>query len=169
MSSPKRLSSIPEDVPAWASLLPGYRGYKERELLREDDRAVRDHASAGMRKSADVLRRLSAEHLRHGPDELLKATDWLSVELRTLADATALAPGGYGSLFDRKQVKQEELGQLLALDLDLLRGLLEVEARVSGLEDSVAEPGRFMLVLQALRPRVDSLRSTLERRADLLR
>ncbi|HVP38207.1 MAG TPA: hypothetical protein VMS93_03380 [Candidatus Saccharimonadales bacterium] len=169
MSAPEPVRPAVEGVPAWAGLLPGFRGYKERELLREDDRAVRSRVADELRRGADALRRISADHLRRGPDELLTATDRLSVQLRAMADAVALAPAGYHGLFDRKAFRQRELDQLLSLDLELLQGVRELAARLAALDAAVAEPGRYMLILQGVQPRVQALRGLLDRRAALLR
>jgi hypothetical protein len=156
-------------VPAAAAMLPGYRGYKERDLLREDDRAVREHVAARLRRHSEDLRRIPAGHFHGGAEDLAEATARLSAQLCDLADSVVGGAAAFAALFERRAVGRRDLGQVMAVDLETLRTVQELGARMSALTGAAGAPGRYRLVLQGVLPRVEDVRMLLERRSELLK
>ncbi len=107
--------------------IPGFKGYKQKELLREDDRLVRNHIHSILKKCEEKLR-LSMEDALSGNfpipidrlDKIIKRMNSLSTRIRT-------AVAGYEGLFDRIKVKEEELGKILNLDKTLIEYAEEIE------------------------------------------
>lgn len=101
-------------------VFPGYRGYKEKELVRETDRVVRDKLFRMLRKSLEDLRRLySALVSREGLKEDAKRLESLIYRVDSLAEKTRHAPYGYKPLFHVTKVDEEKLVKILEHDLQL--------------------------------------------------
>ena len=101
------------------SKIPGYKGYKEKEMRREADKLLRDHIYGVLteqrRRIEDVQGDLGIEHIEY-VEQIGKARR----RLQTLADTVHTAAYGYAVLFDAVKVKEEELDALYAFDDDLL-------------------------------------------------
>jgi len=115
--------------------LPGYGGYKEKELARAADKLIRDHI---VQVLSDQLKRLG-EFQRRLLDarviDLLDDVDLALRRLQTLADSVRTATYGYAGVFDAIKVKEAELEQLSQYDASLLDNLEEL----SGAVDSALE------------------------------
>lgn len=110
--------------------IPGYKGYKEKELRREADKLLREKIAGELM----ILRR----RLNEGQMELLSAglikfTDDLEraiMKLQILSDRIKTATYGYSGLFDAVKVKEDHLDALYAFDYRLLEGIPEIAAGV---------------------------------------
>lgn len=101
-------------------VFPGYRGYKEKELLRETDRVVRDELFRRLRRSLEDLRRFySVLVSRGGLSEEVKRVESVIYRLDSLAERTRHAPYGYRPLFHVVKVDEERLSKMLEHDLTL--------------------------------------------------
>jgi hypothetical protein len=108
-----------------AYLVPGYRGYKEKELRREEDARLRGRVLAKLQ----VLRKLIEERLTRLTERTLAAeAEQLDRRLRrveSVADAVRYAPYGFSGFFDVDQVREKTLDRLLEADLLLFQDLDE--------------------------------------------
>ncbi len=111
-------------------LIPGYRGYKKRELLREDDRLVRRYIADLLRESSQNLRQavselvqmlgFQAQYMLQQPYNPIQTLNMLSQQIYDLAGQIEHLEAGYSPSFDRLKVKEEELKKLLELDNGLI-------------------------------------------------
>ena len=160
--------TVRHETPAWMAALPGYRGYKEKELRREDDRILRQRVASLLRRHSDALRVILGTHFRYGPDDLLQVTDHLADRLRSLADAVSSSAYGYDGLFDRQAVREEELDRVREMDREMMRLAVAMEERVLGLSTAAANPRRYMHVWKELQGEAQALSGMLQHRADVL-
>jgi len=116
-------------------VFPGYRGYKEKELIRETDRVVRDRLFKMLRKSLEDLRRsYSVMVSRGGLGEYVKRVESLIYRIDSLAERTRHAPYGYKPLFHATKVDEEKLVKMLEHDLhlaDLINSLNAITSRLT--------------------------------------
>ncbi|MEB3789087.1 MAG: hypothetical protein GSR72_04265 [Desulfurococcales archaeon] len=111
-------------------LVPGYRGYKKRELLREDDRLLRRYVADLLRDASNTLRQASSELVQlHGvqaqmmlqqPGNPVQILNWLTQRIYDVAGQIEHLEAGYSPSFDRIKVKEEELERLLEIDNQLI-------------------------------------------------
>jgi hypothetical protein len=124
-------------------VFPGYRGYKEKELIRETDRVVRDKLFRMLRKSLDDLRRsYSVMVSRGGLGEYVKRVESLIYRIDALAEKTRHAPYGYKPLFHVTKVDEEKLVKMLEHDLqlaDLITSLNSVTGRLAAPDVTAGE------------------------------
>lgn len=114
--------------------IPGYSGYKEKELRREADALLRDHLAkqlAGQLSRAEAV----AGQMLTGPglaqlDEMGKG----NTRLQTLIDRVKTAAQGYAGFFDAVKIKENELDFLYEFDEDMLYQVDEIAAAVDGIQ-----------------------------------
>jgi hypothetical protein len=115
-----------------AYLVPGYRGYKERELRREEDARLRGRVLAKLQivkaLIEDRLGRLSEQSLDSGAEAL----DRRLRRLEGVSDAVRYAPYGFSGFFDAEKVREETLEKILETDLLLFQDLDETVERLRG-------------------------------------
>jgi hypothetical protein len=107
-----------------ASYIPGYHGYKEKEVRRETDRLVRATASGFMARALDEYRRpLAALDL---PASDRDSADSIMARLDTVRERTARAVAGYSGIFDAVKVLEPRLDKLVELDSNLVESSQEL-------------------------------------------
>ncbi|GAB4245926.1 MAG: hypothetical protein Kow00129_06020 [Thermoleophilia bacterium] len=113
-----------------AENIPGYRGYKQKELRREADRLQRDYVAERLELARRRIEELELALSRMGDLDLLGFVDTTARKLRTVKDRFAYADYGYAGLFDAVKVDEQILDRLYEFDADL-----QAEAR--GVEELV--------------------------------
>ena len=115
-----------------AYLVPGYRGYKEKELRREEDARLRGRVLAKLQLIRGLLEerigRLAEQSLDSGVEQLERRLR----RVEGVADAVRYAPYGFSGFFDAEQVREETLEQLLETDLLLFQDLDDAVERLRG-------------------------------------
>ncbi|MGA1975403.1 MAG: hypothetical protein ABSG92_07180 [Conexivisphaerales archaeon] len=101
-----------------ATYIPGYRGYKEKEIRRETDRLVRSTAAGFLAKALDEYRRPLASLALPAPDR--DSADSIMARLDTIRERTARAVAGYAGIFDAVKVVEGKLDKLVELDGSLV-------------------------------------------------
>jgi hypothetical protein len=125
-----------------AKKIPGYSGYKEKELRREADALLRQQLAA---KLAEQLTRAEdmARQMLTGPGlTQLAEMGKGNTRLQTLIDKIKTAAQGYAGFFDAVKVKEDQLDQLYEFDRNLLDRVEALSAALdtlqSGLDSSNA-------------------------------
>jgi hypothetical protein len=115
-----------------ANLIPGYSGYKERERLREEDRAVRASIARNLGIVMGRMERALKQVARNLPPGELEEADEILRALGRHRDRIRFAPGGYASLFARNGIDAPELDGLVTLDAGLYAVLEELDRLAGG-------------------------------------
>ena len=107
-------------------LIPGYRGYKKREMLREDDKLLRTYVADILRQASQTLQQAAnelvqalgfqAQMLLQQPGNPISTLNQLASRLYNLAGHVEHQEAGYAPSFNRLKVKEEELQKLLEID-----------------------------------------------------
>lgn len=150
------------------TLIPGYTGYKERERLRDEDRALREEVVRQLglvmgrieRGLAACIRRLSPAEVEEA-DGILRA-------LGRHRDRIRFAPAGYASLFARRKIERMELEGLLALDTALWAALEELD-RVAAEWDLSTRHGESHWPSANVKDALRELEDVLDERESYLR
>lgn len=127
-----------------AENIPGYRGYKEKELRREADKLQRDYVAERLEAARQKIEDLELALSRAGNLDLLGYIDTTARKLRTVKDRFAFADYGYAGLFDAVKVDESVLDKIYEYDVRL-------QEQAQGVED----------VIDALRSDSPSLRSDI--------
>ena len=120
-------------IESFLGKIPGYRGYKEKEMRREADKLLRDALARRLeeqwRRLPDVQKRLLSSGQILWLDDIESAT----MQLQTLIDRLKTASYGYAGFFDAVRVKEDELDQLYDFDLTLNDEVDQIAAAVDQL------------------------------------
>ncbi|GAB6944268.1 hypothetical protein JCM14467A_10500 [Vulcanisaeta sp. JCM 14467] len=102
-------------------MVPGFRGYKVKDLIRQDDFLVRKTAASMLEEALGFVERAEEEVARNNPfDPLIQQYETLLSDLRTLISEVWGAPTGDAGMHDRFKVFPENLERLVEYDLKLI-------------------------------------------------
>ena len=116
-----------------ARKIPGYSGYKEKEMRREADSLLRDKIAKAFGDQVQRLIELQGELVAGGKIELLEQATALEDAVRrlqTFVDRIKRAAQGYAGFFDAVKVKEEQLDALYEFDNSLLTRIGAVTSAV---------------------------------------
>jgi len=152
-----------------ASYVPGYAGYKQKELRRESDALVRRHVSSVLSsaKAKMALTPTAARAVAANPDAryLWDSTKALFDRVVQRIDK---APEGYSGFYDLVKVDEAALDEIYRMDLALVEKAGEVAKLVD--EISAAQPGSdaWTQKLQALSAALSQLDSAIDERSNFI-
>ncbi len=100
-------------------IIPGFHGYKQKELIREDDKLVREKVAAIIDDARRELEKTLNRCLLLNC-EFLEAIDRIRKKALMVAERIRHSEYGYSGYFDRVKIREEELERLLEYDSKLL-------------------------------------------------
>ncbi|MFP3241156.1 MAG: hypothetical protein RXQ94_08490 [Caldivirga sp.] len=102
-------------------MVPGFRGYKVKDLIRQDDFLVRKAAAQMLEEARGIIESNEAIIAQSNPfDPLIQQYEALLIELRKLISEVYNAPLGDAGMHDRFKVYPEDLERLVEYDLKLI-------------------------------------------------
>jgi len=145
--------------------IPGYKGYKEKELRREADRLIREHL---LRLLEPAYRDFKSSMINAAGDAALIQSynhtqalfDRVIAKLRT-------ASYGYSGFFDAVKVREAELDKLLEYDWSLVSAVEKLAKTAR--EAAASEPAKLGEALSSLRSELLAFEDLLRRREEILR
>lgn len=99
-----------------AEHIPGYKGYKEKELRREADKLLREYVAERLEAARSKLESVALDATDRGDLQVLSGVDRTGRKLRTIRDKYLYADYGYAGIFDTVKVGDEILDQLYQFD-----------------------------------------------------
>ena len=120
------------------SRIPGFEGYKEKEIRRDADHLVRQHVTRLLQGQHGRLSGLQVELLEAGKFDLLDDIERVGTKVLAVINRLKTASYGYAGLFDAVKVQEEQLEALYRFDHGLLRNVDEIQDAI----DQVAEAVR---------------------------
>ncbi len=124
----------------WQKIIPGYHGYKQKEIRRESDKLVRDQLVKMMQGAKKDLTSIQEEAVESAADLVPKLEDMLT-ELDTFLKKIQYADYGMGGLFDSEKIKEPELEKLIEFDKSMIETVMSLQAGVKELGGGLAEGG----------------------------
>ncbi len=117
--------------------IPGYKGYKEKELRREADQKLREHLAGQLAEQLSQAEDIASQMLT-GPglsqlDEMGKG----NTRLQTLIDKVKTAAQGYAGFFDAVKIKENELDLLYEFDQQMVQQAAEIEAALTSIQSAL--------------------------------
>ncbi len=117
--------------------IPGYRGYKEKELRREADDLLRTQVAAKFDGQRMRLSELQNQLISQAQIEFLDDLERAVMKLQLLIDRIKTASTGYAGLFDAVKVKEEQLDALYEFDNQMLDFVDEVASDVDQVASAI--------------------------------
>jgi len=151
--------------------IPGYHGYKEKELRRESDRLVRMEAVNRLKAAKTSIRRAFANPAmvsKLSEDGTYKF-DALNSRLDRVTQRIDRAVAGYAGMFDAVKVKEDKLDVVIRHDVSLIEKAEEIK---TGSEQiAKTQPGNddWDTAMDALISKVEAFDSLIDERSEILR
>jgi len=141
--------------------VPGFRGYKEKELRRESDKLVRNsiyrRLSGARSDLKEAFQTLSDQHLH----EALAKMDKLVMEIDRVNEKVNHASYGYAGFFNILKIDEEKLEKMLAFDNGLIGHVNKICEEARAFKKEVSQ-GRFEKVMDQIKELNESLDSLEE-------
>ncbi|MBN2003400.1 MAG: hypothetical protein JXA21_08600 [Anaerolineae bacterium] len=148
--------------------IPGYKGYKEKEMRREADKLLRDAIAARMRTVKTQLDGLQQELIGAGKFDLLDETGSAATQLQTFIDRVKTASYGYGGLFDAVRIKEDDLDRVYEFDNALIAYVERIESAIATARESISgEDSRSPILL--IRDLAREANSVFDERVEVMR
>ncbi|MHB8869777.1 MAG: hypothetical protein ACYC6T_06805 [Thermoleophilia bacterium] len=110
-----------------AEHIPGYKGYKNKELRREADKLQREYVAERLEAARLKLEDVALAVTDRGDLQLLAGVDRTGRKLRTIKDRYLYADYGYAGIFDTVKVGEDIIEQLYRFDVQSQEYALHLE------------------------------------------
>lgn len=110
-----------------AEHIPGYKGYKNKELRREADKLQREYVAERLEAARLKLEEVALAVTDRGDLQLLAGVDRTGRKLRTIKDRYLYADYGYAGMFDTVKVGEDIIEQLYRFDVQSQEYALHLE------------------------------------------
>ncbi len=144
-------------------LIPGYKGYRERELRREADKLLRGRLAQHLQDTHKQLTRLEQKLSAQNLFTPLADMQRLSRQLKRLIDRLEHAPYGYAGFLAAVQINEAELERLYQYDLALTENVESLAASAEAL--ATAQPEQWEEALHALEEQIAAFSQLLDERS----
>jgi len=150
--------------------LPGFRGYKEKELRRESDRLIRNHLyqrlSEARKDMKETFQILSENHLQ----EALTDMDHLVMRFDRVSEKINHASYGYAGFFNIVKIEEAKLDKMIQFDTDLFDEVEDI-VKEAGIFKKEASKQNFEKVrnhVTGLNDMLEALEETFEERHEAI-
>ena len=153
-----------------ASFIPGFRGYKEKELRRESDRLIRNHLYMKLSIEKNDLREISQKLADRRYFDVMTDMDRLSAKMDRVVEKVNHAPYGYSGFFDAVKVKEENLDHMIDFDNKLLEGINSLTTEIDAFKADLASgaTSNLKIRVQNVTDKLESLENTFDQRNEVI-
>ncbi|MDW8084457.1 MAG: hypothetical protein RMI49_04590 [Candidatus Caldarchaeum sp.] len=155
-----------------ATYVPGYRGYKEKELRRETDILVRRKVSSVLSEAKSMLNSpLSPSAVRkiaYNPDSKFLFEN-IRAELDKITQRIDKAVAGYAGLFDAVKVREDKLDAVIRHDLNLVEKAESIKTLASQLTASEPDSEEWKAAANNLRSALSEFDRLIDERTKILK
>ncbi len=163
----QRIESAYNKIEEMAKDIPGYKGYKDKEVRREADKLIRLKVARELEQQRGRLNSIEVRLANAGRLGALLVLERSLMRLQLLIDRLKTASYGYAGLFDAIKIGEAELDALYDFDAALLDSVDKVEARI----DEVAAAEEDAEVTKAgseLLEAIEEMNEAFSRRQDVI-
>lgn len=112
------------------NLIPGVKGYREKEARRDTDRRLRRYIADQLDQIRSILEELKSFLTDGSQLKMLARVDTLTKKLLKTADSLRFAAYGYAGFFDAHAIREAELEKIYHYDYELLKQVEEIKSTV---------------------------------------
>jgi hypothetical protein len=149
-----------------AESIPGFDGYREREIRRAGDRLVRDHLVNMLDEQRRQLEQLMGESGTSNI-EITSKIGRTQRRLTVLHDRIDHADYGYTGFFDAVKIDAEELDNLYEYDAALIEDVERMQEILDEIEDAMGDTEKLEQELDEMGMAIDDLERKFKKRKDV--
>ena len=159
--------NLPERI---AAFVPGFRGYKEKEIRRESDKLIRNHLYMKLQIERTDLKDLEQKLADRRYFDVLTDMDRLVAKMDRVVEKINHASYGYSGFFDAVKVKEGNLDSMIAFDNKLLDGINALTAEVDAFKADLSSGATSNLKtrVQNVTDKLESLENTFDQRNEVI-
>ncbi|MEA2089477.1 MAG: hypothetical protein U9O89_01790 [Thermoproteota archaeon] len=150
--------------------LPGFRGYKEKELRRETDRLIRNHLYRKLTDARSDLKNVFQKLSKQRRYEVLTDMDHLVMKFDRVAEKINHASYGYTGFFNVVKVGEGKLDKMIEFDSQLINHVQKIVDETADFKKETAEK-KFEKAgehIEKLDGSLDSLEKTFSERGEVI-
>ena len=147
------------------NIIPGFRGYREKELRRDTDRIEREHLASQLELNKKALNDLADGATRSGALDLINEIETARKRLDKVVARIRYADRGYAGFFDAVKVDETMLARIYEFDLGLIENVAQIRTAAQSAADA---PSGLKAALSMLIEKIDALDARLAERETIL-
>jgi len=148
---------------------PGYRGYKEKELMRETDKLIRDAVFRNMKEASESIRTIYGKTLNDfGLSGEVRLLEKLSMRSDALAEKIRHATHGYSPLMNVLKVEEEALMKLMEFDAHIAEELGELESSIRSVKKEMSGGKVVPEAIRKIENALEALERTFSKRNEAI-
>ena len=150
--------------------IPGYRGYKQKELRREADKLIRSYMYRQLTQTRDDLKVTYQRLVDNKVTDVYQHIDRLVTRLDAVAIQINYASYGYAGFFDAVKINEDELDRMLDYDQKLVDNIRTLSEEVKKTKDEVSNGyfGNVSNNIRSIRSMVDNVDSLMNERKNVV-
>ena len=153
-----------------AAAIPGFRGYKEKEIRRESDRLIRNHLYLKLSDEKTDLREIEQKLADRRYFDVLTDMDRLLAKMDRVVEKVNHAMEGYSGFFDAVKVREESLDHMIDFDNKLMDEIDALGSEIDAFKADLAGgvTANLKTRVQNVTDKLESLESTFDQRNEVI-
>ena len=153
-----------------AAALPGFRGYKEKELRRESDKLIRNHIYMKLSNAKNDLRSIFQKISDRRYLDILSDMDRLMAKIDRVTEKVNHASYGYSGFYDIVKIKEEHLDRMITFDNQLLDSVNSLTADIDVFTAQLLSGDYANLKdrIQVVTDKLEALEDTFDKREEVI-
>ncbi|MGC8911019.1 MAG: hypothetical protein ACP5K8_03000 [Nitrososphaeria archaeon] len=146
------------------SYVPGYHGYKEKELRREADKIIRNYLVKELNEARMILNDFLKEIAESNETTAFSTANRTAAVLDRLINKIEHASYGYSGFFDAVKVKEDKLEKLIEYDLNVLENVKSIKEAAKNL----SKQNDSKVALEDFRKKLLELENVFDQRNNII-
>jgi hypothetical protein len=150
--------------------IPGFRGYKEKELRRESDKLIRNHLHRKLSESKHYLKSVFQKLSDRRYFDVITDMDRLMAKVDRITEKVNHASYGYSGFFDIVKVKEENLDRMIDFDNKLVDAADGLAADVDVFKAEIAkgETKNVKEKVLNITDKIEAFEETFDKRTEVI-
>lgn len=150
--------------------LPGFRGYKEKELRRESDKLIRNHLYLKLTEARKDLKEIFQKLSDNRLQEVLTDMDRFIMRFDRVSEKINHASYGYAGFFNIVKVEEEKLDKMIEFDTGLIDDVDKIVEETTAFKKEVVKQNfeKVREYIQTLSDMVEELEETFSGREEVI-
>lgn len=164
----QKVTSQQDPFKRLGSLIPGFKGYIERQNRRDADKLLRDTVARRFDEQWRRASQLQVEMVSGGLISYVDDMERAVLQLRTFIDRLSTAPRGYSGLFDAVKINEKELEAIYQYDAAFFDLAEQVGRALDHVEASLADEAALPAAIRNLTTIARTAVETYNRRMEVV-
>ena len=153
-----------------AAFIPGFHGYKEKEIRRESDRLVRNHLYMKLNIARTSVREINQKLADRRYLDVLTNMDRVSAKMDRITEKVNHASYGYSGFFDAVKVNEKNLDNMIAFDNKLIDNVNSLTTEIDAFKADLSSGEHLKLQshVDSVTDKLESLENTFDQRNEVM-